>query len=295
MGARLSWYNAAMLIRASTAFRDNSMKYWFWIIAVFVVMTGGCGSSAKNSSSGDISGSLANGNGVLVDANDSGQDLDEFGDDDFDLLEEELEEQKVSVPDPLEGLNRLMFGVNDILYVWILEPCAKGYKAVLPEPVRIGVRNFFNNVTTPARLANCLLQGKFDAAGRELHRFAINTTIGVLGIGDPAFEKYELESAQEDLGQTLAVYGFDNGIYLVLPLLGPTTLRDGVGIFGDQFLNPIRYVEPVETSIAISVGKGVNSASFRVGEYETFKADALDPYIAMREAYIQYRNKKIEE
>ncbi len=271
------------------------MKYWFWVIVVFVVMTGGCGSSGKSPSSGDISGSLSNGNGVLIDANGSEQGLDEFGDDDFALLEDGYEEQKVSVPDPLEGLNRLMFGVNDILYVWILEPCAKGYKAVFPKPVRIGVRNFFNNVATPGRLANCLLQGKVDAAGRELHRFAINTTIGVLGIGDPALEKYGLAPAREDLGQTLAVYGFDNGIYLVLPLLGPTTLRDGVGIFGDQFLNPIRYVEPVETSIGISTGRGVNSASFRTGEYETFKADALDPYIAMREAYIQYRNKQIEE
>jgi phospholipid-binding lipoprotein MlaA len=271
------------------------MKYWFWIIVVFAVVTGGCGSSGKSPASGDIGGSLAQDNGALIDVNDSGQGLDEFGDDDFGLFEDELVEEKMSVPDPLEGLNRVMFGVNDVVYIWILEPCAKVCKAVLPEPVRIGVRNFFNNLATPARLANCLLQGKGNAAGRELHRFAINTTIGVLGIGDPALEKYDLAPAEEDLGQTLAVYGFDNGIYFVLPLLGPTTLRDGVGLFGDQFLNPIRYVDPTEASVGISMGKGVNYSSFRVGEYESFKADSVDPYVAMREAYIQYRNKKIEE
>jgi phospholipid-binding lipoprotein MlaA len=271
------------------------MKYWFWVIVVFVVMTGGCRSSGGSRSSGDISGSLSNGDAVLIDSNDSEEASDEFGDDDFGLFEDGPGEQKVSVPDPLERLNRVMFGVNDVIYIWVLEPCGKAYKAVFPEPVRIGVRNFFNNIATPARLANCLLQGKFDAAGRELHRFAINSTIGVLGIGDPALEKYGLSPAQEDFGQTLAVYGFDNGIYLVLPFLGPTTLRDGVGIFGDQFLNPIRYVEPTEASVGISTGRGVNSSSFRIGEYASFKADSVDAYVAMREAYIQYRNKKIAE
>ena len=270
------------------------MRYWFWIIVVASIMIGGCGTSEKKPSFDFVEGPSAGQQDILIDANDSEQALDDFGDDDFDF-EDEFEEQKVSIPDPLEGLNRLMFGINDVFYVWILEPCAKGCKAVVPEPVRIGIRNFFNNLATPTRLANCLLQGKVDAAGRELHRFAINTTIGVLGIGDPAFEKYDLESAEEDLGQTLAVYGLDNGIYLVLPILGPTTLRDGLGLAGDQFLNPVRYVEPVETSVGISTGRTVNSTSFRIGEYGAFKTDALDPYIAMREAYIQYRNKKIQE
>ncbi len=220
--------------------------------------------------------------------------MDDLGDDDFGLIDEP-NEPEISVPDPLEGLNRLMFGINDVFYIWIMEPCAKACKAVIPEPVRIGIRNFFNNLATPARLVNCLLQGKGNAAGRELHRFAINTTVGILGIGDPALEKYDLASAEEDLGQTLAVYGFDNGFYLVLPLLGPTTLRDGFGMFGNQFLNPIRYVEPVEASVGISTGRGINSATFRIGEYGSLKADALDPYIAIREVYIQYRNKKIQE
>ena len=271
------------------------MKYWFWLIVVFVVVIGGCGTSEKKPSLDFVEGSSGDQQEVLIDSNDSEELIDEFGDDDFDLFEDEVNEPEISVADPFEGLNRLMFNVNDVFYVWIMEPCAKACKAVIPEPVRIGIKNFFNNIATPARLVNCLLQGKVDAVGRELHRFAINSTIGVLGIGDPAFEKYELEPAKEDFGQTLAVYGFDNGFYLVLPLLGPTTLRDGVGMFGNQFLNPIRYVEPVEASVGISTGRGINSATFRIGEYNSLKADALDPYIALREAYIQYRNKQIEE
>jgi phospholipid-binding lipoprotein MlaA len=216
-------------------------------------------------------------------------------DDDFALLEEELVEEKIEVADPLEPVNRIMFGFNDILYFWVAKPVLSIYSGVMPEPARLGIRNFFNNVSTPVRLVNCLLQGKNDAAGTELHRFAINTTEGILGFGDPALDKHGLEPAKEDLGQTLAVYGFDDGFYIVWPLFGPSTARDSVGMVGDQFLNPLRYVDPREVSISISIVKGVNAGSFQIGAYEEFKEEAFEPYIAMREMYIQYRHKQIEE
>jgi len=221
--------------------------------------------------------------------------LDENQDDDFDLLEEELDEQIVEVADPLEPFNRLMFSVNDTLYFWVFKPCAETYKAVVPEPARTGVRNFFHNLTTPVRYVNCLLQGKGDSADTELRRLLVNTTEGILGFGDPARDKYELQPVEEDLGQTLAVHGMDDGFYIVWPLFGPSNVRDSLGMVGDMFLNPVRYVEPWETSAYISAGKGINEGSFHIGEYEDFKSAALEPYIAMREAYIQYRNKKIEE
>jgi phospholipid-binding lipoprotein MlaA len=225
----------------------------------------------------------------IVDAN------EEAADDDFDLLEEEFAEQMVEVADPLEGLNRIMFGINDILYFWVAKPVTQVYEGVVPAPVRIGVGNFFHNLTTPIRFVNCHLQGKVDAADIELKRFLINTTSGILGFGDPARDKMGLEPVEEDLGQTLAVHGFGNGFYMVLPLLGPSTLRDAVGFVGDQFLNPVRYVEPWEVSIGISGTKAVNEGSFHIGEYETFKSSAVDPYVAMRQAYIQYRAKQIKE
>jgi len=264
-----------------------------WIIVVLTVLIAGCASSNNNAKfSTNQQNTLNDPNNIESDPN----SLDEaFADEDFDLLEEELDEQVVEVADPLEPLNRLMFGVNDVLYFWVVKPVVGTYKAVVPEPARTGVRNFFHNLTTPIRYVNCLLQGKGDSADTELRRFLVNTTEGILGFGDPARDKYELQPVQEDLGQTLAVHGIDDGFYIVWPFFGPSNVRDSLGMVGDAFLNPVRYVEPTETSIYISAGRGINEGSFHIGEYEDFKAAALEPYIAMREAYIQYRNKKIQE
>ena len=280
-------------------------------VVVFAVMTAGCAVSEKNPSSTCVAEASAERQHVLFYANNltptsdnpdgspADEDFDlleeELADEDLELLEEEFARLMVDVADPLEPLNRIMFNVNDKLYFWVVKPGAQAYKDMTPEPARIGIRNFFHNLATPVRLANCLLQGKSDSANTELHRFVINTTEGVLGFGDPARDKRGLEPAEEDLGQTLAVHGAGNGFYIVLPLLGPSTVRDSVGLVGDQFLNPIRYVEPLEVSISISTGKMTNEDSFRIGEYEDFKAASLEPYVAMRQAYIQYRNKKIQE
>ena len=270
----------------------NDIKLLAWAIIILAIMTTGCAVSGKK----HAGGASANQKNTLVDPNNaSPASEDEFADEGFDLIEEELEEKKPEVADPLEPLNRLMFQANDIFYFWILKPVAQTYKGIAPEPARIGVKNFFNNLTTPIRFANCLLQGKGDSAGTELRRFMVNTTVGILGFGDPAKDKYGLEPTDEDLGQTLAVHGFGNGFYLVLPILGPSTLRDTAGFVGDQFLNPVRYVEPTETSIGISAGKKTNETTFQIGEYEGLKTEALDPYIAIRDIYIQYRNKKIQE
>lgn len=216
-------------------------------------------------------------------------------DSDFDLLEEELEDRFVEIADPLETLNRVMFNVNDVLYFWAVKPVAQTYKDLTPEDARIGIRNFFDNAATPARYVNCLLQGKNEAADKELRRFVINTTAGILGFGDPALDQYGLKPVDEDLGQTLALCGLGDGFYIVWPLFGPSTVRDSVGRVGDQFLNPLRYVEPLELSVGISVVRFTNTTSFELGKYEVFKAAAVDPYIAMRESYIQYRDKEIRE
>jgi len=223
------------------------------------------------------------------------EDFDLLEEKDFKSLEEELGEQAVTVADPLEPLNRIMYNVNDKLYFWAAKPIIQAYRDVIPEPARVGIRNFFHNLITPIRLANCLLQGKGDSANIELRRFVVNTTEGVLGFGDPARDKRGLEPVEEDLGQTLAVHGVGSGIYVVWPLFGPSTLRDSVGFVGDLFLNPVSYVRPWEISIGISAGKMTNENSFRIGQYEDFKAAALEPYVAMRQAYIQYRNKQIQE
>ncbi|MDT8302176.1 MAG: VacJ family lipoprotein [Sedimentisphaerales bacterium] len=270
------------------------MKLQSWAILILVVATAGCAASDKSPSADNLAGTPPNGQGALI-GDSSGTDEDSFTDEEFDLLEEELDDQEVGVADPLEGFNRLMFGLNDTLYFWIFKPVAQTYTGVVPEPARIGVRNFFQNIGTPVRYVNCLLQGKGPAAGNELHRFWVNTTEGILGFGDPARDKYELQPTWEDLGQTLAVHGMDSGFYIVWPVFGPSTVRDSLGMVGDMFLNPVRYVQPWEASYIISGVRVVNNGSFHIEEYEDFKSAFLEPYIAMRESYIQYREENIKQ
>ena len=269
-----------------TDINRKKMKLLPWAIIILLIITAGCATSQNSPNEPD----LIESDGALSESSE-----DTFTDEEFDLLEEELDEQEVKVPDPLEPVNRLMFGFNDVLYFWIFEPVAGTYKAVVPQPVRLGVRNFFQNVSTPARYVNCLLQGKGPQAGTELHRLWVNTTEGILGFGDPAKDRYGLEPTYEDLGQTLAVHGMEDGFYIVWPLLGPSTLRDSLGRVGDAFLNPVRYVEPCGVSVGLSATRGINEGSFHVGEYEEFKASSLEPYIAMREGYIQYRHESIQK
>lgn len=289
-----------MALRGLDTFVErNSIKLHTYAIMVLAGMIAGCTASEKSPSSNDAGGRSADRWRVITAAKDAAQAPDEEVkagvDEDFDLLEDELTEQMVEIADPLEPVNRTMFGLNDILYFWVVKPCALTCEQVVPEPARIGISNFFQNLTTPVRFVNCLLQGKGDAAGTEFNRFLINTTAGVLGFGDPARDQHGLEPADEDMGQTLGVFGFDNGFYIVFPLLGPSTIRDSVGMVGDMFLNPMFYVEHTETTIGMATGRFINESSFHIGEYEAFKSEALDPYVAMRDIYIQYRNKQIRE
>ena len=216
-------------------------------------------------------------------------------DDDFDLLEAEYAEPAVSLADPLKPLNCVIFHLNDAAYTLVLKPVSSGYKAVTTKSMRIGLHNFFQNVATPIRFTNCLLQGKGNDACIELRRFLINSTAGCLGLGDPAQDKYGLDPIDEDLGQTLAVYGLKDGVYLVLPLLGPSTLRDAAGRMGDTFLNPGSYLEPTELYIGVAALRTTNTFALRGDEYESIKADAISPYTAMRSAYLQYRKRQIEQ
>ena len=213
-----------------------------------------------------------------------------------DFFDEEFEAQQVQVADPLSSWNKGMFHFNDKLYFWVLKPLAKGYIAISPDYFRRGVKNFFYNLTMPIRLVNCLFQGKGNAAASEFSRFIVNTTAGGLGFGNPADQNPDLVvSTGEDLGQTFGKYGIGNGFYIVWPILGPSTLRDSVGLVGDFFLNPLTYVDYSETWIVLKGFDLVNQTSFHIGEYEALKNSALDPYVALRNSYLQYREKKIKE
>jgi phospholipid-binding lipoprotein MlaA len=225
--------------------------------------------------------------------------FDDGSEDPFEQADDEVQ----TVADPIAGFNRAMFTFNDKLYFWVLKPAAIGFRTVVPTPVRVGLKNFFYNLLMPVRLVNCLLQGKPKAAGGELGRFAINSTVGILGFFDPAGEYPELNPPSEDLGQTLGYYSVGNGIYIVWPFFGPSTLRDTVGLVGDWAMNPVSFMQLVNldagaltsstTNLAVYGVRTVNDTSFRIGDYETLKNAALDPYEAIRNAYIQNRSSKI--
>ncbi len=222
------------------------------------------------------------------------EDQEFFEDEEF--FDEDLDDDgggAISVPDPFKPVNYAIHIFNDKLYFWVLKPVARGYKVVVPIEIRVCALNFFDNLYAPVRFTNCLLQGKFKNAGAEFGQFFINTTAGVLGLADVARRYPELNPPEEDFGQTLGYWGFGNGFYLVLPMLGPSTLRDGIGRLGNWAVDPLSYLEPWQLSYAVWAGKNVNATSFRIGDYETIKDAALDPYEAFRDGYIQYRRTKV--
>jgi phospholipid-binding lipoprotein MlaA len=227
---------------------------------------------------------------------------DELNDD----LEEEIgQDLPENMPDPLKPFNRLMFQFNDKLYFYALKPIARVYKFVLPEPVRLSVRNAISNITMPIRLVNCLLQGKMKGAGIELSRFMINSTFGVLGLFDVAKKDDNLDKQDEDFGQTLGHYGLKEGFYIVWPVFGPSTVRDTIGMLGDYFSNPVLYLNPTSELAGINVNRDnptvvgatdkVNKISLNLGVYEEFKESSIDPYISMRNAYLENRRNKIKQ
>ncbi|MBI5676631.1 MAG: VacJ family lipoprotein [Nitrospirae bacterium] len=205
------------------------------------------------------------------------------------------ETEDVQIADPLSFFNRGMYNFNDKLYFWILKPVAKGYASIVPEKGRISVRNFFNNLAFPVRFVSNVMQAKGKSAVIEFARFGVNSTIGIVGLNDIAKKGLNLEVPDEDIGQALGYYKIGHGFYIVWPLLGPSSLRDTIGFIGDIFLYPVSYINPAETSAGISAYENVNNVSLHIGDYESLKEAAIDPYTSIRNAYIQNRKKKVEE
>ncbi|GAB4488601.1 MAG: hypothetical protein OHK006_19270 [Thermodesulfovibrionales bacterium] len=218
-----------------------------------------------------------------------------FNADSLKAAEQGEEAEEWTVADPLESWNRAMFSFNDKLYFWVLKPLAQGYSFLVPEWGRIRIRNIFNNALAPVRIINCLLQLKVQCATHELGRFLANSIGGIGGMFDVFEGNPEMKQKDEDFGQTLGSYGVGEGIYLVWPFLGPSTARDTLGIVADTFLNPLTYLMSPDTLMGLRAGRYFNNLSLDMETYEDLKASAVDPYIAMRDAYVQYRKAKIKE
>lgn len=217
---------------------------------------------------------------------------DDLGfEDDF----EEWDTPSTPVSDPLGPWNRAMFQFNDKFYFWLLKPVAQGYRAVVPGLARTGVENFFNNLRTPIRFVSNVLQLKGREATIELGKFMINSTWGVLGFGNLFAGNPETTIPDTDLGLMLAHHGVGSGPYVVWPILGPYTLRDTVGWVGGLALDPVTYFNSTAVSLGSRSFYMVNYYSFRIGDYEALKDASIDPYLATRDAYLQYRAEKAKE
>jgi phospholipid-binding lipoprotein MlaA len=214
---------------------------------------------------------------------------DDYDDDDDDRA------PSVTVRDPLEPFNRDMFIINDFLVLYVLEPAAKGVKAVVPWEFRTIFRNALNNIRFPVRFVNCLLQGQWEKGGNEFAAFFLNTTVGFLGMADVAAAYPGLSASPEDMGQTFAVWGWEDSAFLTLPFFGPSTVRDALGKLPDRLLDPLFWYTNLTQSLSLTGGEAVNNTTFRIGDYAAIIKASLDPYVAIRNGFIQNRNKLIGE
>jgi phospholipid-binding lipoprotein MlaA len=212
-----------------------------------------------------------------------------------DNWDEEWDEEE-TIADPLEPLNRVFFHFNDKFYYWVLKPVAKVYSAVIAEDIQIAIRNFFENLKTPTRAVNSLLQGQVHDSSVEVARFFINTTAGILGFADVAKENLGWESYREDTGQTFGYYGAGGGFYICIPFLGPSNFRDAIGLVGDGFLHPAILLDADwEVLAGIKAFETVNHTALTLGDYELLVETAVDPYTSVKDVYQQYRNGLIKE
>lgn len=189
--------------------------------------------------------------------------------------------------DPLETVNRHIWQFNLAADEYVLEPAARAYTTVTPDPVEVGIDNFLSNLFYPATIVNNLLQLDMRAFASDLTRFLVNSTVGVLGIFDVA-ENLGLAEHDEDFAQTLGVWGVDRGIYLMLPLLGPATSRRVAGYGVDYFLDPTFYIDDLAVQWSLNALYLLNLRASLLGFKETI-LNAFDPYIFVRTAYLQYR------
>lgn len=199
---------------------------------------------------------------------------------------------EISDNDPVELLNRFVFAFNDALDVTIFKPAAALYRFALPEGVRDTVRNFMWNLSSPVVLANDLLQGEWERAEATTTRFFVNSTIGMLGLFDIA-KDMGYSHHDEDFGQTLATYGSGEGIYLVLPIIGPSSLRDGAGLVVDSLMDPLTYILSTKAALARRGATGVDIRSRNIELVEEIKRDSIDIYARVRSLYRQRRENEI--
>ncbi len=222
----------------------------------------------------------------------TGASLPSLDDDD-----EYLSAPTVKVSDPFEPWNRFWYHTNDILYMQLLKPLHETYVLITPQEVRWGINNFFHNLLFPVRFINCLLQGDFYDAGVQISRFVINTTLGIGGIFDVTKDDKVLvpvNNVPKDFGSTLAYWGVGEGPFFIIPIFGPSTIRDTVGLAGDTAATPSTYVPLKDGGGALIGLRALHVGDTSLAQYEAIRKLSIEPYIALRTAYLQNRRHMLE-
>jgi len=290
----------------------GKMRRWSILMILFLAIGfGGCAGNAKSTkteegveSGPDIQLAESEDGFISEGQGNESEFLDPF---------DESGHAQVKDYDPLEPVNSAVFEFNYRLDKYVVKPAAKVYNFFIPPDVQQSFSNVFQNIRFARRLLNNLFQAKFQGAGIELSRFLINSTLGVGGLFDPAGIMFELKTPQEDLGQTLGTYGVGPGPFLMIPFLGPFTLRDGIGFIGDNFLDPFNWFVLPYINIdsipqltqdrstirigvfGLTVGEAVNARSLTLEKFQGVEEGTLDLYGAVRNAYLQQRLKAIQE
>jgi len=228
---------------------------------------------------------------------------DPFGDDPdqiSDIEEDPFGDEEIDVgpmSDPFERwYNRPVYVFNDHVYEYFMRPVAQTYKDLFAENFRLMIRNLYHTVTFPGRLVSSLLQFKFGKAGRVVGRVLINCTLGFVCMADVASGAFDIKVVDEDFGQVLGFYGIPSGPYLVIPLLGPSSVRDGFGRAVDALMNPLFWLVPdFATGVGVTSVQMVNETSFFIEDIKALKEGAIDPYVSFRDFYNQRRKILVDE
>ena len=194
-------------------------------------------------------------------------------------------------PDPFEAQNRGVFGFNETADRWVIRPTSSGWSFVTPEAGRRSLDRFFTNLSFPIRFVASLIQGEVRGAGTELTRFVVNTTVGVAGFFDPAGH-WGIEPRDEDFGLAFGRWGIDSGAYLQLPVLGPSSSRDGAGLVFDTALDPVLWVGILVVP-GLGVLRAINRRALADEDIEDLRAASLDFYVSVRNAYLQNRASRV--
>lgn len=212
-------------------------------------------------------------------------------------FDEEIEEHGgTSASDPLEPTNRRIFVFNQVVETWVIDPLTRSYRFVVPAPLRKGIRRAVYNLNSPKVFVNDLLQLRFCDAGEVLGRFVLNSTLGIGGLLDPALEA-GWKPHKSDFGQTLGKIGVGSGPYLIIPVFGPTTVRDGFGVLVDMLFQPLTYIfGPTDLLLQLYIGGGTSIVVLdeSYDKLQALEESSIDYYAALRSAYLQNRRAMVE-